>query len=397
MNTCIVDSSMEMNVEQKIQGEVTRRECNTSDVSFVDIPEEIQLDILSRLPPKSLSRCQYVSKHWNHTLTIQAFFLKHSRSYDKHSKLAYVARFNNWRNGSVISFDLNDDNTPKTAGSLVIGRDVYFADFPMTNYFHMSNICNDLICLFDKDSTFAGLINIKTRDFIRLPAITIKSEGPFRLWYALGFDPVHKVFKVLSIIYESTIKEGTTTRAAILTVGSKHWNPINYKCLPSSLIKKSPRRTIINSLCLDEVIYWVHKNTIDNVSVLTVGSFDLNREAFRDTELVTTPMKDWTFRYYLTFLKECPTLFICKMKNYYTGEVKVEQWTLFNHKNPNAAWKRRIFTTTDFPKEVTYGYYGIPVAGGSTVIQYSKSIDSNHECSWYLSYDLEDFAVGFQI
>ncbi|XP_074270653.1 putative F-box protein At1g46984 [Silene latifolia] len=378
---------MEMNVEQKIKGNVRRRNCNTSDASFVDIPEEIQIDILSRLTPKSLLRCRFVSKHWNDTLTIKTFLLKHSRSSDKHSKLGFVAPLNSWRKGSVISFDLNDDNTPKTTEFRIRANDVYFTDdFPMNNYY-MSNICNDLICLFNPYSMRSGLINLKTRDFTHLPTITMKSEELFKSWYVLGFDPVHKVFKVLSIIY------GSTTKAAILTVGSKYWNPIDYKYLPSSLIKKSPPLWItINSICLDGVIYWVPNYAIDNLIVLTVVAFDLNREVFKEYEHVTTPMSDKLFRFYLTSLKERPTLFIWKIKSDDTQEV--EQWTLFNHKNPNAAWKMRNITSHNFPIMVPQSLDEISqkaVAGGSTLLQFSIWINS--ECSWYLWYDLEKFAL----
>ncbi|XP_074270659.1 putative F-box protein At3g52320 [Silene latifolia] len=389
-----------MNVEREVKGRVKRQKCNTRNTSNADIPEEIQIDILSRLPPKSLSRCKCVSKHWKDTLTIQVFLLKHSRSYDKHPKLAFVEHSTCWRKDSVISYELNDDNTPKititsvakkkTTTSRVRGHDVYYTEFLMGNSFYKSNICNDLICLFDPFSTCVGLLNLKTRDFIRLPAITTaittKPVDLFRFWYALGFDPVHKVFKILCSIYQSGSKE-CTTKAAILTVGSKYWNPVDLKSLPSSLIENSPLRSISNSVCLNGVIYWVHcQNTNGNSIVLTVGAFDLNREAFRDNELVTTPINHR--RYYLTFLKERPTLLIWKMQ--YDATDGVEQWTLFNHKNPNASWKKRIFTKKILIV-VPYGAQGATIAGGSTLLQYSKWINSDY--SWYLLYDLEKFAI----
>ncbi|XP_074270679.1 putative F-box protein At1g46984 [Silene latifolia] len=375
---------MEMNVERKVKGRVKRRMCDTRTASNANITEEIQIDILSRLPPKSLSRFKCVSRHWNDTLTIQAFLLKHSRSYNKHPKLAFVEHSTCWSKGSVISYELNDDNSPKTTTPRIRGHDVYFTNFFMSNSFYKSNICNDLICLFHPFSTCVGLLNIKTRDFIRLPAITIKSGDRFRFGYALGFDPVQKVFKVLCSIYRSTNK-GYTTKAAILTVGSKYWNPIDLKSLPSSETKKSALRSITDSLCLNGVIYWVHQNTTScfgNFIVLTVVAFDLNSEAFRDNELVTTPIKSQR-QYYLTSLKECPTLFIWNNMQFDETD-EVEQWTLFNHKNTNAVWKKKNFTN-NFSIEVA------TIAGGSTLLQYSKWINS--EYSWYLLYDLEKFAI----
>ncbi|XP_074270621.1 putative F-box protein At1g30930 [Silene latifolia] len=330
MNTCMVDSSIGMNVEQKIEGQVRRQKSDTSDVSFADIPEEVQIDILSRLSSTSLSRCKCVAKHWNDSLTIQAFLLKRSISYNKHPKRAFVAHSTSYQEGSVVSFELNDDNTPKTTirtvetatttttTPMIRGRHVYFNYFLMKNSFDMSDICNDLICLFQQSSTLVGLLNIRTGDFIQLPAITsIKSDVyVFSSWYALGFDPVHNVFKVLSIIYKRTSKV-CTKKAAILTVGSKYWNPIDCNCLPSSVTKSFPWLSTTNSLCLDGMIYWVHVN---NVGGLTITAFDLNRETFRDHELATTSTRNGVFRYYLTSLKERPTLFV--WSPYYGEEVE---------------------------------------------------------------------------
>ncbi|XP_074270635.1 putative F-box protein At5g62060 [Silene latifolia] len=331
----IVASSMEMNVKQNIEGGVKRQECNTSDASSADIiPEDIEIDILSRLSCKSLSRCQCVSKHWNDTITIKAFLLKNSLSYDKHPQLAFAVRSGIWEKGSVLSYKLDDA---------------------------------------DKTTTLS--------DFIRLPAITIKSVDPFRFWYALGFDPVQQVFKILISIYPCSKKKCTPAKAAILTVGSKYWNPIDYKSLHW--------RSINNSICLNGVIYWVHKNKIDNFIELTVVAFDLNHEAFiTDNELVVTPMRTTYTRHYLTSLKECPTLFIWKMKSDDHTE-EVEQWTLFNHKTLNAAWKMRNFTNMMVPSDA----HGDTVAGGSTLLRYSHPIDYS-DYSVYVFYDLEKlFAI----
>ncbi|XP_074270651.1 putative F-box protein At3g52320 [Silene latifolia] len=361
------------------------------DASNADIPEEIQIDILSRLPPESLSRFKRVSKHWYTTLTIQAFLIRHSLSYDKHPKLGFALRSRFWEKKSIISFELNDDNTPKTTGSLVRVKDVYFIDFLMNYYSFMSNICNDLICLVRNNrqfsTSFFSLLNIKTREFTQLPAITNKSVITSR--NALGFDPVHKVFKVLSIIYKRTGEEYAISMVAVLTVGSKYWNPIEYKSLPSSLTKNF-FWFWTESVCLNGVIYWVLKSKINNFNVLTVVAFDLSREAFRDIELVTRHAIGTIFRYYLTSLKECPTLLIWNINKDDDTE-EVEQWTLFDHKNPNAAWKRRNFTDHNFPITVRHGSHDIPAAGGSTLLQYSERINS--ECCWYLSYDLENFAI----
>ncbi|XP_074270636.1 putative F-box protein At1g47730 [Silene latifolia] len=397
---------MVRNIEQKVKGRVIKRNCATSNASNADIPEDIQIEILSRLSFKSLSRGKCVSKHWNDTLTIQAFLLKHSRSYDKHSKLAFVVKSSVWGKRSIISFELNDDNTPKTetvtvakpktTAPLIKGQDVYFTDLPKCDLvnrdfgysesFYMSNICNGLICLFRPYSTFVSLLNIKTRDFIQLPPIiiTMKSMSVFRCSYALGFDPVQQVFKVLNISYGRRSNDTSIIKAAILTVGSKYWNPVDNENLSSSVTENLPEWTATNSLCLDGVIYLLRKKLFSNVIV----AFDFNREAFRDYELVMTPITQSTLgrRYYLTCLKQCPTLFIWNAQSDLTDDVV--QWTLFNHKNPNATWKRRNFTNNYSTDNAHFA----TIAGGSTLLRFWELIN-NSEYSWYFFYDLEKFAI----
>ncbi|XP_074270615.1 putative F-box protein At3g52320 [Silene latifolia] len=385
-----------------------------SNAIILHFPEEIQIEILSRLPPKSLARFNCVSKHWNDTLTIQAFFVSHSRSFDKHSKLAFVGQRHNISGYNfIVSFELNDDNyiNPNTvhhhfadaeqtivlsSEKIIRGEKIYFGEFlPSTINPSMSNICNDLICLFDPSSTSVVLLNLKTRDFIHLPAIT-NPMYDFRLWCALGFDPVNKVFKVLSIIYRVDSCEGCATKAAILTVGSKYWKTIEYECLPSSLTKKKPElNTTNNSLYLDGVIYWAHDvRTRRGKCVLTFVEFYLNREAFRDYEIVVTIDGDTTFGYYLTSLKGRPTLFLLNRERN-----EIQQLTLFKNKNLNAAWSRRILASDDFPSLLYLCFYGKFRAGSSILLDpvISMSINGDfvkpREQDLYFFYNPENLAV----
>ncbi|XP_074270363.1 F-box protein DOR-like [Silene latifolia] len=387
-----------------------------SDPSFEDIPEEIQIEILSRLPPESLSRCKFVSKHWKDTLTIKAFLLNQSLSYNIHSKRSVMAlaqsvpgKFN-----SILLFELTDNThntTPLTVPkatpmSVVIswenGRKTSFEEViigyqPDSTrrlaawHEHMSNICNDLVCIFNESTKRVGLVNVKTQDSIRLPAIKVGCVDSFlRFWYALGFDPVNKVFKVLSI---NDLSKGCGTKAAILTVGSKYWKPIEYECLPCSVTENS--RSSNNSFCLDGVIYWVNETEIGLYgTMLTVVAFDLNCETFRDYELVDKDDGPFGY-YYLTSLKGCPTLFIWDWES-----DEIQQWTLFNHKNPNVAWNKTSFIAHDFPKIFNYGCRWTCVAGSSILVHQVTPQDFVEPSeplfwywNWYMLYDLEKFAV----
>ncbi|XP_074270695.1 putative F-box protein At1g53550 [Silene latifolia] len=227
---------------------------------------------------------------------------------------------------------------------------------------------------------------------MELPAVTTKSACNIRFWYALGFDPVSKVYKVLSI-YGGTIE--CCTKAAILTVGSKHWKPVEYEFLGSEVTMMPLYWRSHNRFCLDGVIYWVNDNEINDTRVLTVVAFDLNREVFTNYKLDTIHIKE-TIRYYLTSLKGNPTLFIWRKKS-----AEIQQLTLFNHKNPKVAWNRRSFTTHDFPKKYPYGNLWTCVAGGSILLHpvkpFKSSVETqgqdNSRFSCYKWYDLENFAI----
>ncbi|XP_074270618.1 putative F-box protein At1g53550 [Silene latifolia] len=382
---------------------------------FENFPEEIQIYILSLLPPKQLSRCKRVSKYWNTTLTIQAFLFRHNLSYDKHSKLVFVAHRMIDGSSSVLSFELSDNNTPKTTKMSVIIKNSRRTDevsteeviignhecFSNSLRYHgdslMSNICNDLICFFDSYSPCFRIFNLKTQDFIQLhvPTINRNSAPWIRYWYALGFDPVSKVYKILSIY--GGIRECHTT-AALFTLGlSNHWKPIEYDVVRPTVTMSGNYWRLKNMFCLDGVIYRVDNNELLGDIVLTVVAFDLNREVFRDYKLVLIPIQDAeTIRYYLTSLKGNPTLFIWKM-----GSDEIQQLTFFDHKNPKAAWKRRIFTAHDFPKNFPYGRWGDYVAGGSILLHqvrpFKNSAETqeqdNSRLSWCRWYDLENFAI----
>ncbi|XP_074270943.1 putative F-box protein At1g46840 [Silene latifolia] len=375
-----------------------------NEASFVDIPEELQINILSRLSPKPLSICKRVSKHWNTTLTVQAFMLKNCLSYDKHSKLAFVAHWTTKGYDSVLSFELSPKTTKVSVensrtmeirtAEVIIGHHVRFNEALIGKH-NKSNICNHLICLFDQFSTRVGLLNLKTQDFINLPAVTTESAGCNRFWYALGFDPVSNVYKVLSIYGGSKV---CRTKAAIFTLGSSHWKPIENKFLGSAVIMNWRYWRSNDSLCLDGVIYWVNEIEIHGGRVLTVIAFDLKSEVFTDYKLYTIPIKDAeTIKYYLTSLKGNPTLFIWQKFN-----DEIQQLTLFNHKNPKGAWYRKSFIAHDFPKEFPYGCRWTRVAGGSILLQHPEEPirsllkpkeEDNPLLSRYIWYNLENFSI----
>ncbi|XP_074270619.1 F-box/kelch-repeat protein At3g04660-like [Silene latifolia] len=376
---------------------------NDTGIKFEDLPEELQIYILSRLPPKSLSICKRVSEHWN-TLTIQVFLLRHSISYDKHSKLAFVKYSTTQGYESVISFELCDNTTtkrktmtvPKTtkmrlenSGTI---EELIKGHHQRLFCRHMSNICNDLVCLVGRFSPLVGLLNLRTHDFINLPAVPTQNLGRTRYWCALGFDPVNKVYKVLSIYGGG--KVCSNSKAAIFTLGrSKHWKPVEFKFLRCAVTMKWDDWKNNNMFCLDGVIYWVNDYEIHGTRVLTVVAFDLNSEVFTEYKFDTIPIKDGeTIRYYyLTSLKGHPSLFIWKKES-----DEIQQLTLFNHTYPKVTWYRRSFTANDFPKNFPYGRPGTFVAGGSILLQSVKPIESSvepEEQSWYKWSDLENFDI----
>ncbi|XP_050283011.1 F-box/kelch-repeat protein At3g23880-like isoform X6 [Quercus robur] len=160
------------------------------------LPEEVVLQILCRLPVKSLIRFRCVSKLWNSLITTSAFIDSHltqSLSLPSNSNKLIVSR-GDFRAIDIYEFKVDiyefiHDGNNDSDSSFHQFQNV---EFPLSfSYFKLIGSVNGLFCLCEKEQII--LWNPCIRKFITLPKTNSAVINGF------GFDARTNDYKVVSI------------------------------------------------------------------------------------------------------------------------------------------------------------------------------------------------------
>ena len=147
------------------------------------------LQILCRLPVKSLIRFRCVSKIWNSLITTSAFIDSHltqSLSLPSNSNKLIVSRGDFRTKVEYYEF-IHDDNNDSDSSF----HQFQNVEFPLSSYFNLIGSVNGLFCLCEKERII--LWNPCIRKFITLPKTNSAVINGF------GFDARTNDYKVVSI------------------------------------------------------------------------------------------------------------------------------------------------------------------------------------------------------
>ncbi|GER52212.1 F-box family protein [Striga asiatica] len=155
-----------------------------------DLPQEILIDIFSRLPATSVGKCRCLSKQWRAFLSTPQFIRSHiARTSQQHETLILISQI-----GSV--------HTVATIANGCVSKNLNLPD-PWTD---LAGSCDGLV-LLARDSEKL-LLNPITLNRVKIPdsPLALIRPGSFSM-HGLGYDSVGDDYKVVTLSYYDTDNE----------------------------------------------------------------------------------------------------------------------------------------------------------------------------------------------
>ncbi|XP_059628440.1 F-box/kelch-repeat protein At3g06240-like [Cornus florida] len=294
------------------RGKKAMKKIEKRDESLPILPRHLILEILSRLPVKSLVRFKSVSKSWL-TLFTDPFFVKmHLNRSHKRKKLVFPCKGSEFNYGMrlvVFSSDNIDEPRKIHVDSLL--------QFPAaeSSSIRILGSCDGLIlCL--TDDRFLHMVNPSTREFQTL------SESPFNTSfpsYGFGYDGSTDDYKIVEIS-SSPSDENT---ASVYTSKTNVWRRI--QDIPYQVMSIEPA-TLLNG-----ALHWLTK---DKSKIVSLNLADEKFQYFLLPDFETR-----TQDYFFSAFKGCPCVCltrlddpICYTESWVMKEYgKRESWTSIRH------------------------------------------------------------------
>jgi F-box interacting protein len=253
-----------------------------------DLPEDLLMEILSRLPVKSLMRCKCVSKSWYALVTNPSFITKHLKISHNVNRGAAILRRGDGLDQRRLSMLSNE--TLEVSADVDLSK--WFQD--EVSMVSMFGPCNGILCLScalwkKRDYDRLVLWNPATRESKILPPIHRQLDMPdLTSTFGFGFDPKTNDYKVVRIMnFRFRYCE-----VQVYHLSTNSWRVIGSSPDPSLFIKL-PRFPS----CLNGVHYWW---ACEGEDYFDEGprhfiAFDMSNEVFQ--ELLPPPFErvsTWT-------------------------------------------------------------------------------------------------------
>ncbi|KAK4403833.1 F-box/kelch-repeat protein [Sesamum angolense] len=204
----------------------TRRGIHTPEAGSIPIfPEEIIVEILSRLPVRCLLKFRCVSKSWRSVISSNHFIRAH---------LAVSRKDTNFARHRIISTVLLPCYSLKQCSlNSLLSEPVADAadfDYPMknpNNSVRAVGCCNGLVCIAI-NGKHIFLWNPSTRKHKKLPdADERMTRGLFITKYGFGFDECNDDYKVLGIFSGFCTAGRYETRVKVYSLRANSWKRID--------------------------------------------------------------------------------------------------------------------------------------------------------------------------
>lgn len=247
------------------------QECNSTSDQLDPIPNDLMVEIFSRLPGTSLMKFQYLSKFWFSIIRSQRFidsFL--SRSLNRGSRLLITLNNIN-ENGEkrLFLFSASNEGANKSSSSsLVANLDMIIPSADAYYYFPQGTIVHGFICC-----SYHGrflICNSITRQIVTIPESGDYMFRDYKFTYNyLGYDPIDDQYKALCMMASQS--DYGDIKHKVLTLGRGDNKNHSWRQIEDNT---EPYRPYTKGICINGVVYYGASRSDTNVIVC----FDVRNE-----------------------------------------------------------------------------------------------------------------------
>ncbi|XP_038894348.1 F-box protein CPR1 [Benincasa hispida] len=295
--------------------------------AMADIPLDLVVDIIWRLPAKALLRFRQVSKIWKRLIDCSNFVNLHmKKSIDSQVHCHLIIR----KNSDLFSVDL-DLFDP--AVELI---------HPLMCYGSRINIwgsCNGILCICNVAEDIA-LWNPSTRKYRILPSLPSERlrDGVLRFAiesYGFGFDSVHDDFKLLKISQFIGLEDPLDfdSHVKVFSMRKFCWMPI--ESMTYILRYNTKMGVFVNS-----ALHWVVSRNLGMGSADLVVAFDLGTDKFQEIPL--PELTDSQCEIHVDVLGGC----LCLLANF--DRIRFEVWVMKEYGVKESWMKLLTVSQVDF-------------------------------------------------
>ncbi|XP_073143874.1 F-box/kelch-repeat protein At3g23880-like [Henckelia pumila] len=256
------------------------------------LPEDVLIEIMVRLPVKSIQRFKCVSKSWRDLLKSSIFIKRHQKRDVRKQHVLLVKRFLRQQDERKNVFSFHDPDFPQVLVSpdlsVPIPDIVPQSNIQRTLFATVHGPCNGLVCVTFDETVF--LCNPALREFRSLPPWNIVYPDQryiiTNLDNGFGLDPNTGAYKVVRIWLIHHSRGGyrdrskyplnQTLRFDLYNSTSNSWKQIDPELPNVDLVWWFP----CFQLFFNNSIHWC-ASTLENQSGCNILCFDTSTDAFR--------------------------------------------------------------------------------------------------------------------
>ncbi|XP_050245406.1 F-box/kelch-repeat protein At3g23880-like [Quercus robur] len=258
------------------------------NLSSERLPHDVVIDILTRLPVKSLIRFRCVSKSWYSTITDPIFITKHLNL--QLNKAKSLSSNNNHNGFLLYTHDKQLYTAACNGGPTLTLTEVskFQIPFPVDHY--MVDHCNGMFLIYGNRDALIYLWNPNIQKFKML---TI-AEGRSGYSPGLAYHCQNNDFKILKIVCNN---KGPRFEAKVYALSTDLWRRIEFsvESIPNlgSILDIQYEPFLFFNGALYSMAYTRGKNNTNNF----ILSFDVNDEIFREIRLPENYLDRFIFDY----------------------------------------------------------------------------------------------------